>query len=129
MNPDCVRDILLTVEEHCDFNTEWCYEQNNPSDERLNKYSNDEVRYHIRQCGYADLLIVEASQYINGDLIVKDLAPAGHKFLENMRQDTIWNNTKSIASKIGSKSLDALVQISSNVITELIKAQFGLTGA
>lgn len=33
---------------------------------------------------------------------------------------------KSIAGKVGSKSLDALVEIASNVITELIKAQFGL---
>lgn len=59
--------------------------------------------------------------------MVQDLTPTGHKFIENIRQDTIWNNTKSIAAKVGSKSLDAIMQIASNVITELIKSQFGLS--
>lgn len=73
-------------------------------------------------------LITGVRYYEDGDYIeIDDLAPAGHQFLANVRQDNIWNNTKTIAGKVGSKSLDALIQISSNVITELIKAQFCLT--
>mgnify|MGYP002958432843 FL=1 len=57
---------------------------------------------------------------------IYDMTYAGHQFLANIRSDNIWKGTKAIASKIGSSSLDAITQIASNVITELIKAQFGL---
>ena len=70
----------------------------------------------------ADLIVgfqpADGGEYIT----VGDLSPAGHKFLADVRQDNIWNSTKEIAAKVGSKSLDTLIQISSNVITELIKA-------
>ena len=57
---------------------------------------------------------------------VYDLTFAGHQFLANVRSDNIWNGVKSVGLKIGSVSLEALTQIASNVITELVKAQFGL---
>jgi len=38
----------------------------------------------------------------------------------------VWNGVKSVAGKVGATSLSALTQIATNVVTELIKAQFGL---
>lgn len=57
---------------------------------------------------------------------VNDITYAGHQFLANIRDDKIWKGVKGIARKIGSTSLEAFTQIASNVITELIKAQFGI---
>lgn len=125
LNPDCVRDILLSVEDTCDYNRTMHYHQNTDV-QRLQKYSHDEIVYHIRQCKLSGLILGVQFYDSGADVTISDLTPAGHKFLANVRKDTIWNNTKSIASQVGSKSLDALIQIASNVITELIKAQFGL---
>ena len=58
--------------------------------------------------------------------IIGDLSPAGHEFLANIRKDTVWNGVKSVAGKVGATSLSALTQIAANVVTELVKAQFGL---
>ena len=127
LNPDCVRDVLLTVEESCDFKKILCYAKDSPMADRLEKYTHDEIIYHMMQCNLSGLITDFHSSDNGGLITIGDLSPNGHKFLANIRKDTIWNNTKSIASQIGSKSLDALVQIASNVITELIKAQFGLT--
>ncbi len=127
LNPDCVRDILLEIEDCTDFFQSFLYNVADPKPKHLSKYDHSEIIYHIQQCEFSGL-ITGVRIYENGDYIeIDDLAPAGHEFLANVRQDTIWNNTKTIAGKIGAKSLDALIQISSNVITELIKAQFGLT--
>lgn len=126
LNPDCIRDILLSVEDACDYSRTMQY-QKNTDIQRLQKYSHDEIIYHIKQCNLSGL-ILGVHAYDGGITIsISDLSPTGHAFLANVRKDTIWNSTKSIAAKIGSKSLDALMQISSNVITELIKAQLGLT--
>lgn len=127
LNPDCIRAILLTVENACDIG-----KPIRLPDERgthLKAYFDDEILYHVRQCDLSHLLYRVRALSGNGRLsyLIEDLTPEGHKFIANVRKDTIWNNTKSIAAKVGSKSLDALIQISSNVITELIKAQFGIT--
>lgn len=63
---------------------------------------------------------------VNGNFRVSDLSPHGHEFLANIREDTIWNDVKSISSKVGSKSLSAVSQIASLVIAEIIKSQLGL---
>lgn len=104
LNPDCVRDILLTVEERSDYHHVTEYKSESHSFPRLRGYTYEEVLYHIRQCEYSSL-ILDVHYYDSGKHVdIKDLSPDGHKFLANVRQDTIWNNTKSIAAKIGVKS-------------------------
>lgn len=126
LNPDCVRDILLEVEAATDFFRSLTYNVEEEKPKRWKRYEHTEIIYHIRQCDHSGL-IMGALYCEGGDYIeIGDLTPAGHQFLANVRQDTIWNKTKEIAGKVGSKSLDTLIQISSSVITELIKGQCGL---
>lgn len=127
LNPDLIRDILFSIEDVTDAHTCFEYNKNSPVPKKLKKYTHDEIHYHLQQCAMAGL-IVGFRPCDSGDfIIVGDLSPDGHKFLANVRQENIWNSTKEIAAKVGSKSLDTLIQISSNVIIELIKAQFGLS--
>lgn len=128
LNSDCIRDILLAVEDESDFNHSMEYYKNSDSNNsRLKKYSHDEVIYHINQCKLSGLLL--NVHFYDGavHITIGDLSPEGHKFLSNIREDNIWNGVKSVAKKVGSTSLSALTQIASNVITELIKAQFQIT--
>lgn len=127
LNPDCIRDILLAVEKVTDANTPFRYSRYKSAHQHLAKYDHNEILYHMKQCNMDDMFD-GFTLTDSGDLvIIRDLSPKGHKFLANVRQDNIWNNTKIIAGKVGSKSLEALVQISSNIITDLVKAQFGLS--
>ena len=126
LNPDCVRDILLEVEAQTDYSTALKYDRAESVPDRFRKYSHDELIYHISQCDKAGLIEVMTYSW-GGDLVmISDLTPDGHEFLANTRKNEIWEGTKAIAGKVGSASLSALVQIASNVVTELIKAQFGL---
>ena len=126
LNPDCVRDILLEVEDRTDFYERLMYCELGQKPKRWEKYDHSEILYHVRQCEHSGLIL--GAEYLEGGdcIVIEDLSPAGHQFLANVRQDTIWNHTKEIAGKVGSKSLDALFQISTSVITELIRAQCGL---
>lgn len=126
LNNDCIRDLLLTVEEETGYNKMMIY--NNPDYESnnfklLSKYSYEEMIYHINQCEKSDLIEVGISpeEYTT----ISDLTPKGHKYISDIRSDNVWGKTKSIANKIGAKSLDAMIQISSNVISEIIKHEFG----
>lgn len=126
LNPDCIRDILLSVEETTRIDVMYIYELNERAGTRLGMYDNEEIRYHVRQCDMAGL-ITGYQEWNGGEYIkIHDLKPAGHEFLANIRSDSVWNKTKKIAAEIGVGSLQAIVQIAGAVITEIIKAQLGL---
>ena len=125
LNPDCVRDILLKVEEIPDVHHHWDFNSKNIPELFL-QYTKEEVIYHIRQCDLCGFLL-NPSHSVNYDYYsASDLTPQGHEFLNNIRENNVWTGVKNVAAKVGTTSLSALVQISSNVITQLIKAQFGL---
>lgn len=141
LNLDCIRQILLCVEDNtglrkcCFFIDSGLEESQNiiGSDliplpdyqtKLLKDFSNDEVIYHVGYCVEAELLSTNTSLGLY-QTVITDLTPKGHDFLENIRDNKVWSGIKSVASKVGSKSLDSIIQIASNVITQLIKTQFG----
>lgn len=126
LNNDCIRDILLTLEETCTFDTGFIYQRKSSLAHRLTRYSHEEIIYHIRQCELSDL-ILGTTYYDCGDsLSITDLSPTGHEYLANIRSDTVWEKTKKVAAKVGADSQSAMIQISSQIITAIIKSQFGL---
>ncbi|SHK39328.1 Hypothetical protein SAMN02745163_03744 [Clostridium cavendishii DSM 21758] len=118
LNPDCIRDILLTVEENTDFSTSMSYNENSSYD-KLNKYSQEEIFYHINQCELSGL-VTKVEWILGGSFYVRDLSPSGHEFLSNIRSDTNWSKTKEVATKVGSFSLDILSKVAVSVATSLI---------
>ena len=95
LNPDCIRAILITVEDHSDFNHPTEYDADNPFD-TLCSFTHEEIIYHIFQCEKSGLL--DGVHYYDGGTHtdIRDLSPAGHEFLANMRNDVIW---KKVISK------------------------------
>ncbi len=142
LNLDCVRQILLCVEENTGLR-KYCYFIDSGLEESvkvigdiptpppdyqidlLKNFDNDELIYHINYCVESGLLSVYGPLHVY-QIVISDLTSRGHEFLENIRDNKVWSGVKSVAAKIGSKSLDSVIQISSNVITQLIKSQFGL---
>lgn len=119
LNPDLIRNILLTVEEEAGYLIEMKY----PSDNKqvlLDQYSADEVFYHIDQCEMSGL-IVKVRRTLDKTYAITDLTPKGHEFIANIRSDTVWNKTKDTAKKVGSFSLDTLTKIAVSVVSAIIK--------
>lgn len=125
LNPDCVRDILLIVESLPDLQHFYRFDETT-CPQLFPQYSLEEVMYHIRQCELNGLLINPSHTMNYKSYTVSDLSPKGHEFLANIRENNVWADVKSIAGKIGSTSLATLTQVASNVITELIRAHFGI---
>ena len=121
LNPDCIRDILLTVES----NTAYMKSMGYPGDgySLLDSYSNEEVLYHINQCELSGFF-TKVSRRIGGAFFISDLTPYAHEFLANIRAEKNWSNTKHIAKQVGSISLSTLSSIASDVISSTIKQHF-----
>lgn len=119
LNPDCIRDILLSVEDICDANHYFDYGQDSEN-EFIKDYDSNTLYYHFRQADLSGLLF-GANFDMAGNFYCTDLSPEGHKFLNDIRSDTNWNKTKIIAKNVGTFSLDAIKTISTGVITNLIQ--------
>lgn len=126
LNIDCMRDILLTVEqadyeETLNFHT---------LHERIPKYSEEDLHYCLVKLDEAGLLEVVTipvmRQHLPGIKSIHYLTMSGHEFLESIKSDNVWNRTKNVAFKIGSYSLSTLTNIATGVISELIKQQIML---
>lgn len=103
LNPECIRSILLFVEDNVDFSHVLTYSSDDIP-ESLSCYSHDEIVYHISQCKQSGLL-TGVHFYDGGTTVtISDLTPAGHEFLANIRNDSIW-------SKVLSKGVGASVPV------------------
>lgn len=83
---DCIRDILLTVEEYDGFRT---FDKIPLTD----KYSEKTLCYHIQQCKDANLLS-NVRKYVDGGYAVFSLTPKGHETINKIHNDTKWNKIK-----------------------------------
>lgn len=123
LNPDCIRDILLTVEDTTDLHNWLAYPNEADRCPLLQNYDIEDVKYHFNQCLLSSLIIGDIAD-LNYDFIIKDLTPQGHAFVADIRSDTIWNKVKLAGKELGIYSLNSLVQIASSVVTNLITGHF-----
>lgn len=108
LNPNCIRSILLTAEEKCDFDTPWEYVKDDFSSEYLAAFTHEEIIYHIKQSEEAEF--IQGVHYYDGgdNILIRDLTPKGHEFLANIRNERIW---KKILSKAADASLPILFEV------------------
>ena len=124
LNPDCIRDILLWAEKYTDAGTYVKFERHNQVPEELSAYTKEVFIYHVNQCKNFGLVLYDERIPLTFLFKITDLSKEGHTFLANIRENANWNKTKKIANTIGTNSLDALKDIASNVISELIIKNF-----
>jgi hypothetical protein len=136
LNPDCIRDILLTVEAESGYNKGFYFHPNTPESKKwedfdyLKKYQYEEVCYHLRQCDDTGYFSCRGHKkaltfWLGNGFVVDDLSPKGHEFLNNIREDTNWKKTKEKAKSIGSLALSVLEKIATSVISTQINSALG----
>lgn len=121
LNIDCIRDILLTIQD-LDFGSKVDCE-NIQNYNRLKKYSNDEFAYHVIKLEkeqFIDAHVVRGDNFVM-PLYLFDLSWNGHDFLKALGNDTVYQKTKSkVASVAGTVSFDVIklvaIQISKGLL-------------
>ena len=122
LNNDCVRDLLLYIEDKITINDSIAISQI-----EINKYTSEELIYTAMKLKDAGYVKGNVYKYITGnaDVCVNELTWDGHKFLDNIRDDGVWKTTKEKLSKFSSVSLSIIENVASQVITNLINQQMG----
>ena len=117
---DLIRKLMLDLESASHYV--------NDSHE-VDGFTRDEVAYHLAilvRSGFAEGPDPRYSS-TGGDptvpvaVVVKRLTPAGHDFIANLRDDTVWERVKDRLSKAGgSASLEVIGQLGAAVTKQLL---------
>lgn len=125
LNHDLVRSLLLSIESS--DNPHGFSPREVTEFIENNDFSKNDIGYTVNKLKEARFVTGEAT--ISGDdyYIINpgNLTYDGHEFLDNIRDDGVWKDTKEIASKFSSVSASFLSKIAVGVISEIIKKQIG----
>lgn len=107
LNPECLRDILLYV-ENADFDETVSIPD--LFNEFKDIYSENEIKYHIQQCKLNDFFtkISTYDNYTQG--IIYGLTPKSREFLDAVRSNTKWNKIKPQLIKAGISTISTLIK-------------------
>lgn len=106
-NPNCVRDILITVEENTEHGNPISFGEGADTYATLQNYDIAETMYHIDQCLQSGLIVGKKTVW--DQFRIDDLTPNGHSLLGKIRSDKLW---KEILSR-GVSAIPTLIQIAS----------------
>ena len=125
LNHDCVRDLLLFAEEHLEYGNRLFVNEASIKD-----YATTDLIYaadKLYEAGYidADKHVFFGSHGIPS-IEIKSITWDGHQFLDNVRDDGVWKNTKNIISGFASASIGIINNVATQVISGMIKSNLGL---
>lgn len=126
LNQDCVRSVLLELEESLTL-TDDLYLGQIKQLKCTDSYGYEAVIYSIFKLMEANYLVGN-KQFASNELFhlsVSSLTWEGHLFLDTIRDNRVWRETKSIASRFSSVSISMLSNVASGIMNELIKKQLG----
>lgn len=122
LNYDCIRDILLTIEEIPNRKDELIL-ANFKSYKKLSKYNEEEIQYNALKLLQEEYVIGEESSGNNTTtvLFLTDLTWSGHELLNDIRSETVFNQTKEkIIKSVGSASLTIFQQLASTIVLKTL---------
>ena len=126
LNPDCIRDVLLYLEENLKIEESHKFTEITliQLKEALPKYTEDDIFYsvyNLHQIRFIDGRINDVNNMKMFFCEINNITWNGHQFLNTIRPTSIWEATKSGASKLGIMSIHALstiaMEISKAVVT------------
>jgi len=124
LNHECVRDLLLYIEDHANYHTKLSVDSI-----RLEKYSFEEIVYTVEKLSEADFINVTYIARAGGQLpgfIIQSITYDGHEFLDNIRDNSVWKDTKKQLSNFSSTSLQILSSVAVQILSAKIKFQLGI---
>ncbi len=123
LDMDCVRDILLAVEDASfdeRMTLEWL-------SEKLPDWSEEELHYaclKLEEGGLLTLMTTDSHMfYLPGIKVIISMTYQGHEFLANIKESTNWKKTKEIGGKIGAFGINMAGKIAEGVATAFLKQQ------
>ena len=132
LNHDCIRDVMIYIEENCIYEDD---DRGNRSihsrvfyeithDKKLSaRYTEDEIIHVVAQLYFEDMFIATMTpETLNFRQVeVDSLSFKGHEFLDNIKDDTVWKKAKKfIGEHLTSTSFSIIASGASKIAIEAL---------
>ena len=127
LNVDCIRDIMLYLEEELGVDPEngkfkslTLHQIENEFDSEYSKEDIWYTIYNLKEIKYIEGTFKNSSSSIMYICNITNITWNGHQFLNSIRPKSIWEATKTGAKKLGTTSIAALSMISSEITKAIV---------
>lgn len=111
-NPDCIRDILITVSNNLLPDETGYAAPISPmelADSELSQYNKNEVLYWIRKLMDEGILI-KGKKYVDSPIpLIDDISMRGYQFIESAQKPSVWATIKPKLSGIAMSSITSFI--------------------
>src|SRR5690625_2055297 len=116
LNHDCIRDLLLAIEEHTTINKHLDHDEILSLPE-LESYDSETIIYTAQKLNEAGFVNVNFDFFMDDmpHIAISSLTYEGHNFLDTIRDHKVWRKTKETASKLSSVSITVMSEIGVSV--------------
>ena len=123
LNHDCIRELMIYLEENLA-----CVDAIDIDEIELSNFNKEDITYSILKLNEAEYISGKICKTMSGDVsgFVDSITWNGHKFLDTIRDNKVWKETKNILSKVSSASISFTASVASQVLTNLISQYMGL---
>ncbi|MEQ7309878.1 DUF2513 domain-containing protein [Lactococcus petauri] len=126
LNPECIRDVMLDLEENLDVRGGLMLVPALEKGElkRIKKHNFEDIIYTCKKLNEANFISFSTNicaapnPYVFSK--VGTITWSGHQFLDDIRDEKVWRDVKQTASKVSSVSIPILQQISAAVIARFL---------
>lgn len=122
LNPDCIRKILMTIEDKSSFREKVRIPCKDAP--LLKEFSEDQILYHTRQCWLAGYFYKVDDDFPNVYLIT-DLSPQGHALVGKIRDESNWGVVQRGLSAVRGYSLDVIKSIAEGAVSAAVTSFLG----
>ena len=125
LNYDCFREVFLFIEEKLiwEDDLKYHYLQLYAFEQNITKYSKAEIAYALKmgiEAGLIDGVILDSDAGIF-DIRCFGLTFEGHQFLDTVRENKIWQKTKSALKAVSGASLSVITSIAKDFLIDYLK--------
>lgn len=122
-----VRSILLEIEESQEMGQELT-DADFQTFDIYSDISRNQFAYTLQKLNEANY--IKAELYFRDDelqrIVVNEITFSGHEFLDTVRDDGIWKDTKAVLSRLSSTPISTIKTVATSVLTSYVKQQMGL---
>jgi len=118
LNPECVRDLLLYLEDKLPFTSHLC-----ANNIEIPPYETTDIIHTVAKLTEANYIKTSQISY-SAETIptfhIQSLTWCGHELLDNIRDDNVWEKTKFVVAPFSSVSIGIIEDISNRLILKII---------
>jgi len=138
LNYECMRDVLITLEEVLDLDDNFDYKDLKISEIAnmpvlSNKYNPKDIAYCVYMLSETGHISVVPGHFmelpkVNGNVVagaytglkVTSLTYKGHEFTQQIRNENVWSKVKEKIKPLGVMTIDIISQAAATVITQML---------